>query len=169
MSNIIEFNKFINSEVILKKEVEFYMLIGIPASGKTYYCNKNFNSNNTKIISSDILRAELFGDLEYSSHNNKTVFEIVKKEIVNSLKCGYNVVLDATNTNSIYRKRILKEIKNDNIKTIALIFDTSLKVCIERNNMRSLKRRVPLDIMLAMSKFDKTKILTENFDIVKTI
>ena len=35
--------------------------------------------------------------------------------------------------------------------------------------MRSLKRRVPLDIMLAMSKFDKTKILTENFDIVKTI
>lgn len=88
-----------------KFENKFYMMIGIPCSGKSYYCKDTYNNSNTIIISTDEIRKEITGSYEYDKENNNLVFDIAKNRINQFLIEGCNVVFDATNTNSMYRKK----------------------------------------------------------------
>ena len=80
---------------------KLYMMVGLPASGKSTIAKEIAKSKKAIIVSSDELRKELLGDINEQSQNAK-IFEEVEKRIKEGLKQG-NVVYDACNIN--YKKR----------------------------------------------------------------
>ncbi|MDU1312478.1 MAG: ATP-binding protein [Clostridium septicum] len=119
-------------------ENKFYMMIGLPCSGKSHYCKEKFYNSNTIVISTDEIRKEITGTYDFDKQSNKLIFDTAKNRINQSLLEGYNVVFDATNTNSTYRKRLLKVARNNNCKLEAVVFMTPIEVCIDRNLKRDI-------------------------------
>lgn len=87
---------------------KFYMLCGLPASGKSHYAldlqriMSNETNEKTVIVSSDNIRKELYGD-ENIQGNPEEVFNLVHERILQSLNNGVNVIYDATNLKRKYR------------------------------------------------------------------
>ena len=77
------------------------LLCGIPGSGKTTYAKEIIKKHtNTIHLSSDSIRAELYGD-ESIQGNPSEVFSLMQKRAVDALYDGLNVIYDCT---SITRK-----------------------------------------------------------------
>lgn len=125
----------------------FYMLIGIPGSGKSsialdLYYNHYNNKENVIIISSDNIREMLFNDVNNQS-DNKKVFDEMQQEVVKYLNLGYNIIYDACNVSIKDRKNILQKINllNLNLNVIAKVICTPVEIAKQRNENR--KRTVP--------------------------
>lgn len=121
--------------------INFYLLCGLPASGKTYWAREKAKPYDT-IISSDSIREELYGDPSIQDDPSQ-VFNIMFQRTRAALKAGRNVFYDATNIKSKYRINLLKSLKRlfpDVFYTCA-IMATPIDVCHERNGER--ERSVP--------------------------
>ncbi len=94
-------------------KLKIYILIWLPASGKSTYIEENI-SKDWIIISSDSIRLELFWD-ENNQENNvlvfSTLFDRLSKFIKNKQK---EIYIDATNISSKDRKKIFNIIKINN-------------------------------------------------------
>ena len=112
----------------------FYMMVGLSGSGKSTYAEKL----NAKVISSDAIRAEVFGDENDQTHNAQ-VFEILHKRIIECLKNGEDCVYDATNLSAKRRKSFLNSISHIECEKICCVFATPFEVCVERDNKRNRK------------------------------
>ena len=100
----------------------------------------------------------------FSSESNKFIFDTAKEIIKEALVRGLDVVFDATNTNKKYRMNIISIAESNNCKAMAVVFKTPLNVCIRRNSMRNIERKVPEDIIIAMSKYDWNISKLEGFE-----
>lgn len=116
------------------------ILQGLPASGKSTYAKKLVNENpeNTVIVNRDSIREGLGKYWIPSRENLVTIIE--DSMIIESLKKGYNVIVDATNLNT---KTIAKfeNYRNDCDYDIELIykhFETPLWKCVLRDWKRGL-------------------------------
>ena len=137
----------------------FVMMIGLPASGKTYYAEHSYS--DYLIFSSDLIRKELYGD-ESIQGDNHEVFRILHERIKTNLKNGCNVVYDATNISYKKRMAFLREIKSINcLKTARLIW-TPLSKCLENNKNR--ERHVPEEVIYSMYKHFEFPCLFEGWD-----
>ena len=67
----------------------FYMMVGLPASGKSTVANSL--GGNVIVRSSDELRDKLLGDINDMS-NNSGVFDILHSLVKSDLYCGKDVV-----------------------------------------------------------------------------
>lgn len=124
------------------------MLVGIAASGKSFVAHKLLKEGKVdKIISSDALRAELYGD-ENDQNHNKEIFDEVHKRIRKFLKEGYNVCYDATNLSSKRRMNFLKQLSNLNIKKECIVVLAPIEDCMCRNMKRA--RSAPLSVIFKM-------------------
>ena len=85
--------------------ISFIMLQGLPGSGKSmvaeelqkYLAERNWN---IKIHSSDALRLELFGDMNYQDENGK-LFDELHRHIKEDLSNGISVIYETSNVISI--------------------------------------------------------------------
>lgn len=127
---------------------KFYMLCGLPASGKSHYALdlQRIMSNETNekaiIVSSDNIRKELYGD-ENIQGNPEEVFKLVHERILSSLDNGLNVIYDATNLKRKYRLEILNKLPKF-VKTECHIVWKPIYQCIEDdlNRDRSVGKEV---------------------------
>lgn len=127
---------------------KFYMLCGLPASGKSHYALdfQRIMSNETNekavIVSSDNIRKELYGD-ENIQGNPEEVFNLVHERILQSLNNGVNVIYDATNLKRKYRLGILNKLPKF-IKTECRIVWKPIYQCIkdDSNRERSVGKKV---------------------------
>lgn len=127
---------------------KFYMLCGLPASGKSHYAldlqRIMLNETNEKvaIVSSDNIRKELYGD-ENIQGNPEDVFNLVHERILQSLDNGVNVIYDATNLKRKYRLAILNKLPKF-VKTECHIVWKPIYQCIEDdlNRDRSVGKEV---------------------------
>lgn len=119
----------------------FIMLVGVAGSGKSQMAN-NYHEKykNSIILSSDSIRKELYGDEEIQG-NPKEVFKIMDARTEKYLKLGLTVIYDATNIDANRRKDLLKRFENIVGSAICIYLNTSLELCIKRQNLR--KRKVP--------------------------
>lgn len=126
-----------------------YIMIGLPASGKDYYIEKNKEEDDV-VVSSDKIREELFGDVNDQKHNGE-VFNEMFKGTCAALKNGQNVYYNATNINRRRRINLIKEIKSavkDDICFYAIIIATPYERCLFNNSQR--ERKVPKEIIKRM-------------------
>lgn len=131
--------------------MEFIMLIGLPASGKTSWGENYCKSNpNAVLISSDNIRALLYGDAAIQGDNHK-VFDTMFRMVREALTFGHDVIYDATNLSVKERRGILKTVHEyDNVHVRAKVFIAPVEELKERNSNRA--RKVPeyvYDKMLA--------------------
>lgn len=126
---------------------KLFMMIGIPASGKTSLAEQIAKSEDAEIVSSDNIRKELYGDENIQGDSNE-VFKIVENRIIDGLKNNKNMIYDATNINYKRRMAFLQKIKKIKIEKIAIMVATPYEQCLIRNSQR--KRQVPEEVMKRM-------------------
>jgi predicted kinase len=121
--------------------VSFYMMVGLPASGKSTAAHCICaECGGDVVVSSDAIRAELYGDEAIQGDPNK-IFNIVKERIVSAIRDGKDVVMDATNINSKKRAAFLVDVRNRcrgiDIEAHCVVMATPVWECIERDSERS--------------------------------
>lgn len=123
------------------------VIVGIPGSGKTTYCNKYTDVHGGVHISSDSIRRELYGDESIQGDSNY-VFHVMQERTLNALSTGKSVLYDATNIKRKDRMTILDKLPSYVTKECEIIW-APIEMCIERdrNRERSVEKEV-IDRML---------------------
>lgn len=121
------------------------LFVGVAGSGKTSTARQIFSiEDNAVIISSDALRAELFGDENDQTHNIE-VFDEMFRRTRAELKKGKTVIYDATNLSSKRRANLLKQLSDLDIKKECFVMLTSFDDCVKRQFAR--ERQVPEEVI----------------------
>ena len=147
---------------------KFYLLVGAPASGKSTWAEETYHMDDeTYIVSSDMIRFELFGD-ERIQREPEKVFDIAHKRIINALRAGYEqVVFDATNIKRKHRIALMNKLKEFNCDKHCVIFAEPYEVLCARNKERS--RQVPEEVIWRMLTQFEMPLETEGYDAIHII
>ena len=136
----------------MSKTHNLWLMIGIPAAGKTTKAKELLIAwPDTKYVSRDEVRfAMLNAEDEYFA-KEKDVFNKFVAEIQDGIDNHKNTIADATFLNWGSRRKLLNRLIGlENIHVNALIFTTPLETCLERNAKREGRARVPEDIIRDM-------------------
>lgn len=115
-------------------------MVGLAASGKSTKAKELTLEYNATIFSSDILREEMFGDINDQEHNQELFVELHKR-IKDCLRNGKSAIMDATNINYKKRMAFLAELKSITCEKICVLMATPYEECLRRNAERD--RKVP--------------------------
>lgn len=126
---------------------KMFMMIGLPASGKSTLAEQIAKSEDAEIVSSDNIRKELYGDENIQGDNNK-VFRILQERIINGLKNNKNMIYDATNISYKTRIAFLQRLNKLEVEKIAIMVATPYEDCLIRNSQR--ERKVPEEVIKRM-------------------
>lgn len=144
--------------------IRLIMLCGLAGSGKSTIAKKLSKQYDFPIVSSDMIRKELYGD-ERIQGNATKVFRVAQNKIVNFLKENKSVIFDATNLVSKRRASFISEIKrrikNDNFSCVAIVTSTTLQDCFMNNKNR--ERQVPENIIKTMVQSFQMPCYQEGF------
>lgn len=123
----------------------FIMMVGISGSGKSSYAQE---IPYTEVVSSDAVRAELYGD-ESIQGDPRKVFNIVHSRVKALLREDKNVVYDATNLNAKRRAAFLRSLKNEGIKCRkwCYVVMTPWQICVARRSQGMGVRETPPDVV----------------------
>lgn len=142
------------------------LLVGIPGSGKTTYAeNYIAEHNNTVHISSDQIRAELFGN-EATQGDNNQVFALMQSRTIEALNNGQSVVYDATNVTRKDRSYIIALCPKF-VKIECHIVWAPIETCIERDASRD--RTVGKAVIDKMLKRFQAPYYDEGFNDITVI
>lgn len=113
------------------------VLIGLPASGKSTLASQLGNALPTAtIVSSDAIRAELYGDAAIQREPAR-VFAVAHARLHRALVAGSATIFDATNLEAPFRRQLLAQLRSWGAqRIIGLWLDTPLEVCRVRNKNR---------------------------------
>ena len=127
----------------------FYMLVGLPGSGKSNIARKMKEENpKIQILSSDELRKELWGN-ENTQGDNSVLFKELHNRIKFCLENGVDCIYDATNISSKRRMAFLNELKRfKDINKVCIFVLTSIEKCLKNNKSR--ERKVPEEVIRNM-------------------
>ena len=131
----------------MQNPIECFLLVGIPASGKTTYAKQLATVTGSIVLSTDEIRKKLYG-----SENIQGNWKEIESELHDSIKrytaLKIPVIVDATHTKPEHRKPLLK--LSSHIKWSCYWLDADLNECLERNQART--RTVPTHVIKAMHK-----------------
>lgn len=144
---------------------KFYMLVGLPGSGKSEIAEE-YRQHYVCVHSSDAIRKELYSD-ETDQKHNAEVFAELHKRINRCLSDGFDTVYDACNINKKRRAAFLKELKNIDCEKICLCVMTPYEICLERNKAR--ERSIPEHAIKKMYLNWCPPDVAEGFDSVKLL
>ena len=125
---------------------KFIMLMGAPASGKSTAAPKIAAENNAVILSTDKMRAELYG-AEHIQGNWIDIEAVLYDRIKNAIKQNKNIILDSTHFKKEYRAKIIKNFSKCS-EFSAYYFNYPFALIYSRNKHRA--RRVPFEVLAAM-------------------
>lgn len=149
----------------------FIMLCGAPGSGKSTKARELASTlpGNWVVVSSDDIRTELFGTRKDQNHN-KEVFNEAHKRIKANLDLKFNVIFDATNCNSRFRKYAISWAKKSNNygRSVCMIMHTSLLDCVKNNQTRDESMYVPEEVIerMYMQLKSNPPTMNEGYDII---
>lgn len=146
--------------------LKLILLVGIPGAGKTTYAKNYIKSNsNTIHLSSDSIRAELYGN-ESIQGNPADVFSLMQKRAIEALNDGHDVIYDATNITRKDRASIIS-ICPKFVKIECHIIWTPIEECIKRDAARD--RTVGKEVIDKMLKKFQAVYYDEGVDEIKVI
>ena len=131
-----------------------YIMCGPSGCGKTTWAD-NFMRNNDediRYVSRDEIRFSIIkSDEPYFSHEDE-VFKKFVGTIAQTLVYGFDVIADATHLNYFSRKKLTRAIDAviSDYKIIYVVFDNDVNGCIERNEHRIGRTRVPEEVIRSM-------------------
>ncbi len=152
-----------------------HFLIGTPGSGKSTFAKLLSSLGNCEIISTDEIRAELYGDATIQGEW-QTIEATVLHRICTAFSLGKSVIYDATNYKRCFRMDFLLKVNTQlaqwNLpqpQWLGWYLKTPLETCIQWNQQR--QRQVPPNIIESMYKLlqDFPPIPGEGFAAVNQI
>jgi len=130
----------------------FWMMCGLPCSGKSTEAIRLAKNYNANIHSSDAIREELTGDTN-NQENNVLVFKTLHQRVKDDLRSGKSCIYDACCVHYKERKAFLQELKNIPCKKVCVLMATPYETCLERSAKRD--RKVPEYVIKRMyTNFD---------------
>lgn len=129
------------------------MVTGIPGSGKsTWIKNEMSNRIDSIHISRDIIRFSLLKDNEDYFSREDEVFKIFISSIQAAIDDNSfeNIYVDATHLNPKARDKVLSKLILKDVKVLGVNFIIPLKTCLERNDKRIGRERVPKSVIRKM-------------------
>ena len=145
------------------------IMIGLPGSGKSTLAGSLLQEQPRMLISTDKVRGLLFGDEAIQGD-----WAMVQREVWRQLRQALDrvqqgqiceAIYDATNARRRYRRQIIRQVRQLGFTHLTgLWLDTSLSLCLARNQSRS--RRVPDEVIWRMHRqlSDAPPSLEEGFD-----
>lgn len=150
------------------KQKNLWLLVGLPGSGKST-CVKNAleHGKNSIWVSRDEVRFSLVKeDEEYFSRENEVFYTFIQRAqtALNSPNID-NVYIDATHLNEKSRRKTLNALTiPDHTIVNAVFMNTNIDTCIERNNLRQGREKVPESVIHNMAKTLTAPQESEGFD-----
>ena len=143
-----------------------YLLVGVPASGKSTLAKRLASSKNALVLSTDTIRTLLYGNPE-TQGNWKDIERVLHRLLLKCVSQNKSVIIDATHTLKAHRKSLLTLSKQINWTCIYL--KTDLDLCHKRNLKRS--RTVPKTVIdnMYQNLLNEPPTLNEGFNHIKTI
>jgi protein phosphatase len=115
------------------------VLIGPSSAGKSTWATRH--AGPTEILSSDAFRA-LVSDDPNDHDATLDAFDVLHLVAARRMAHRRLSVVDATNVEGWARGRLLELARAHGVRTVAIVFDVPLEVCLARNALRA-GRRVP--------------------------
>ncbi len=113
-----------------------YMTVGLPGCGKSTWAREQ----DMPIFSSDELRKKM-----PEADNNK-IFQILHKQIKETLSNGQSCIFDATNLSRKHRRSLVEALNSVECTKTCVFFLMPVSVCMERNRGREGDARVPDEV-----------------------
>lgn len=131
-------------------KTRFYMVMGLPGSGKTYWAYNKARPYDV-VLDSDEIRFEEYGDAECQDDPAR-IFNIMFQRARAALRAGRDVYYVATNLSSRRRMNLVKSLKKmfPDIHYYCMVMATPIDVCHERNVAR--ERVVPAHVIDRMMR-----------------
>ena len=131
-----------------------HILIGCPSSGKSSLARAIAQeSPHYRIISTDQIRAELFGDQTVQGNWSQVEAKIYEA-IDQALKAGFPIIYDATNAKRAWRMGLLEHLRQyRDVDWMGWYLKTPLETCLQWNQQRD--RHVPETVIQRMNHWLK--------------
>lgn len=155
------------------KNICLVLLIGLPAAGKTTFCNKFEQWLNSKLYNIKIYHFDEYLDNDDYRNSRSKIIDLIKTYIENFQKNNDNnpllLILDDNMMYKSMRNLYLKLAKELEISYANIFFKIDLEVAIERNDHRN--KSVPSNILLKVNEVldpphDAYQINTTDFNSV---
>ena len=146
-----------------EKKPTFYMMVGVPGSGKTTYARQ---IPNATVLSSDDIRAEIGAD-GGDKKMHKQVFDILHERTKEALSAGNDVVYNATNLRHTRRAELLNEVKGLAGHKVCVYFAIPLEQALSQNADRDTP--VPEKVIKRMNLELCEPRIDEGWDEIKVI
>lgn len=135
---------------------ELIIFVGLQASGKSTYYQKNFAATHVH-VSKDLMK------------NARNRDEKQREMIEAALARGQSVVVDNTNPTPAARAPLIEIGRRHGARVIAYYFETTVKDAVVRNRLREGKARVPDVAIFVTAKKMVPPGFGEGFDEVRVI
>ena len=112
-------------------------MIGLPGTGKSYFCRRLAERLPFLVLESDALRKSLFPSPTYSAPESSHLFRTIHYLIEGLLKKGIPLILDATNLSERHRERLYNIAERLNTKLILVRVEAPSDLVQERLKARS--------------------------------
>lgn len=145
-----------------------YLMVGIPGSGKSHYLQTYVNWNNA-IVSRDKIRFMMLKDGENYYAHEKEVEKEFYNQINIALMNGIDTYADATHISKQSRAKTLKHVTAPYDKVVAIVMETSIANCCERDSKRTGRSKVGEQVIYNMNMNYSKPTLEEGFDMIVTI
>ena len=137
------------------KPKRLLILVGAPGSGKSYWAKNYLNENPYgAYVSRDEVRFTKLSPSDYYFANEDAVFDEFCNQIRVDLQSDIfdYVIADATHLNQAGRNKLIRGIGAAAQKAdrIAVVMETPLTTCLERNAARTGRARVPVSALTKM-------------------
>ena len=114
-----------------------HILIGPPGSGKTTIARKLGPIIKAEIISSDLIRKEIYGE-EKIQGNWEEINKLIQNHVLNCIKKRRNFIIDSTNVKRSWRLNYTQNLTAcKEIEWIGWWFNTPKEKCFQWNKKRS--------------------------------
>ena len=124
-----------------------FIMVGCPGSGKSYFLKNSGTVKNSSIVSRDDIRFSLLEDTDKYFDKEKQVFKTFVKTIQKELDSGKNVYADATHINGVSRFKLINSLNLEGVDIVPIVMNTPLDVCLQRNKIRTGRKKVPVKVI----------------------
>ena len=114
---------------LFMKNMEIIVPIGISGSGKTRLYNMRYK--DYILLSPDLIRKELTGDISNQTRN-KDVFKEVDRRVDEYVENGKSFFYDATNVNTDFRKVFSDKFRGTDVKIVYVVLPADVTVSMKR-------------------------------------
>lgn len=133
--------------------MELVIFVGLQGSGKTTFYHAHFSGTHDHVSKDRLLKGK-----------HKTKNEIQSERIREALQAQHSIVVDNTNATVEDRAMLIGLGREYGAEIAGYYFDSTVKLCIERNRQREGKEKVPDKVIYITASRLVRPTYAEGFD-----